>query len=56
MDSVIVLKNVIERLLDVKVFRGEGRGMSDHFLVEVPLFPSPLLLWRRFETKDYGPM
>ena len=27
-------KQIIGRLLDVKVWRGEGRGMSDHFLVE----------------------
>ena len=33
MDCVVVLRNVIGRLLDVRVLKGEG-GMSDHFLVE----------------------
>ena len=34
MDYVVVSRNVIGRLLDVRVLRGEGEGMSDHFLVE----------------------
>ena len=28
---------MFERLLEVKVWRGEGGGMSDHFLVEARL-------------------
>ena len=28
---------MLGRLLDVKVWRGEGGGMSDHFLVEARL-------------------
>lgn len=34
MDYVIVSKKGRDRLLDVRVLRGEGGGMSDHFLVE----------------------
>ena len=34
MDYVLVSKSLKGRLLDVHVYRGEGRGMSDHFLVE----------------------
>ena len=33
MDYVLLPKPMFGRLLDVKVWRGEGRGMSDHFLV-----------------------
>ena len=34
MDYMLLPKRMIGRLLDVKVWRGEGRGMSDYFLVE----------------------
>ena len=34
MDYVLTPKRMRGRLLDVKVCRGEGGGMSDHFLVE----------------------
>ena len=34
MDYMLLPKQMLARLLDVKVWRGEGRGMSDHFLVE----------------------
>ena len=34
MDYVVVSKNVIGTLLDVRVLRGEGGGLSDHHLVE----------------------
>ena len=34
MDYVVVSKNVRGRLLDVRVLRGEGSGLSDHYLVE----------------------
>jgi len=37
MDYVLVKKEVIGRLLDVHVYRGEASGMSDHFLVEAKL-------------------
>ena len=31
---IIIPKRMLGRLLEVKVWRGEGGGMSDHFLVE----------------------
>ena len=34
MDYVVVLRNIIGLLLDVRVLRGEGGGMSNPFLVE----------------------
>ena len=34
MNYVLLPKRMLGRLLDVKVWRGEGGGMSDHFLVE----------------------
>ena len=34
MDYVVVSRNVMEQLLNVRVLRGDGRGISDHFLVE----------------------
>jgi len=34
MDYVVVSRKVIGNLLDVRVLRGEGGGMSDHYLVE----------------------
>lgn len=34
MDYVMMSRGKISQLLDVTVLRGEGRGMSDHFLVE----------------------
>ena len=34
MDYVFLPKRMLGRLFDVKVWRGEGRLMSDHFLVE----------------------
>ena len=34
MDYVLVSRKVLHRLLDVRVLRGVGSGMSDHFLVE----------------------
>ena len=37
MDYVLLPKRMLGRLLDVKVWRGEGGGMSDHFLVEARL-------------------
>ena len=37
MNYVLLPKQMLGRLLDVKVWRGEGRGMSDHFLVEARL-------------------
>ena len=37
MDYVLLPKRMLEILLDVKVSRGEGGGMSDHFLVGVRL-------------------
>ena len=33
----VVTKTMLGRLLDVKVRRGEGGGLSDHFLVEARL-------------------
>ena len=33
-DYVLLPKRMLGRLLDVNVWRGEGGGMSDHFLVE----------------------
>ena len=35
MDYVLLPKRMLGRLLDVKVFRIEGGGVFDHFLVEV---------------------
>ena len=37
MDYVLLPKRMLGRLLDVKVWRREGGGMSDHFLVEARL-------------------
>ena len=37
MDYVLLPTRMIGRLLDVTVWRGEGGGMSDHFLVEARL-------------------
>ena len=34
MDYVLIPKRMRGRLLDVKVCREEGGGMSDHFLLE----------------------
>ena len=34
MDFVLISRRVVGRLLDVRVLRGEGGGMSDHLLVE----------------------
>ena len=34
MDYVVISKGKIGRLLDVRVMRGAGNGLSDHFLVE----------------------
>ena len=36
-DYVLLPRRMLGRLLDVKVWRGEGGGLSDHFLVEAPL-------------------
>ena len=36
-DCVLLPKRTLGRLLDVNVWRGEGEGMSDHFLVEAQL-------------------
>ena len=33
-DYVLLPKQMLGRLLDVKVWRGEDGGISDHFLVE----------------------
>ena len=37
MDYVLLRSRMLGRLLDVKVWRGEGGGLSDHFLVEARL-------------------
>ena len=37
MDYVLISKRMVGRRLDVKVWRGEGGGMSSHFLVEARL-------------------
>ena len=37
MDYVLLTKRMLGRLLDVKVWKREGGGMSDHFLVEARL-------------------
>ena len=37
MDYMLLPKRMLGRLLDVKVWRGDGGGMSDHFLVEAHL-------------------
>ena len=37
MDYVLLQRPMLGRLLDVKVWRGEGGGMSDDFLVEARL-------------------
>ena len=34
MDYVVVSRNVIVQFLDMRVLRGEGSGMSNHFCVE----------------------
>ena len=36
-DYVLLPRRMLGRLLDVKVRRGEGGGVSDHFLVEALL-------------------
>ena len=41
MDVVLILRRVVGRLLDVRVLRGEGGGMSDHLLVEGKLRVEP---------------
>ena len=43
MDCVLP-KRMLGRLLDVEVWRGEGAGMSDHFLVEARL--KLVCVWR----------
>ena len=37
MDYVLLPRRMLGRLLDVKVWRGEGGGLSDHYLVEARL-------------------
>ena len=37
MDYMLLPRRMLGRLLDVKVWRGEGGGMSDHFLLEARL-------------------
>ena len=37
MDYVLLPRRMLRRLLDAKVRRGEGDGLSDHFLVEARL-------------------
>ena len=37
MDYVLLPKRMLGRLLDVKMWKGEGGGMSDRFLVEARL-------------------
>ena len=37
MDYVLLPKRMLRRKLDVKVWRREGGGLSDHFLVEARL-------------------
>ena len=37
MDYELLTKRMLGRLLDVKVWRGEGAGMSDNFSVEARL-------------------
>ena len=37
MNYVLLPRRMLGRLLDVKVWRGEGCGLSDHFLVEARL-------------------
>ena len=37
MDYLLLPRRMLGRLLDVKVWRGEGGGLSDHFLVGVRL-------------------
>ena len=37
MDYVLLPRKMLGRLLDVKVWRREGGGLSDHFLVEARL-------------------
>ena len=34
MDYVLLPRRMLGRLLDVKVWRGEGGGLSDYFLVD----------------------
>ena len=36
-DYVLLPKRMLGRLLDVKVWRGDGGGMSDHLLLEARL-------------------
>ena len=37
LDYVLLPRRVLGRLLDMKVWRGEGGGVSDHFFVEARL-------------------
>ena len=37
MDYMLLPRRMLGRLLDLKVWRGEGRGLSDHFFVEARL-------------------
>ena len=37
MHYVLLPKQMLIKLLDVKVWRGDGGGISDYFLVEVQL-------------------
>ena len=37
LDYALLPRRMLGRLLDVKVWRGEGGGMSDHFLVKARL-------------------
>ena len=44
MDYVLLPRRMLERLLDLKVWRGEGWGVSDYFLVEAR--PKLVCGWR----------
>ena len=37
MDYVLLPRRMLERLIDVKVWREDGGGISDHFLVDAGL-------------------
>ena len=50
MDYVLVSRKVVGSLLDVRVLRGEGGGMSDHYLVESRLRVSG----RRWDGRRVG--
>ena len=54
MDFVMLPKRMLGRLLDVKVWRGEGGGMYDHFLVEALL--KLVGGWRSAGRKEGGEM